>query len=117
MKDEGILTFYNLENVSTSGSMPVERLKNMGLTAFYANKQIGMQRRYLSKGADYHLDKLVHAYNTELPEDAKYVILEDGRQYLIGDAEDVVDEDAIALSLERLGKNYEVLNPVDSNSP
>ena len=35
-------------------------------------------------------------------------ILEDGRQYLITDAVQIVDEDCVELSLERLGKYYEV---------
>jgi hypothetical protein len=47
-------------------------------------------------------------YNTQIPEEAKYVILEDGRQYLITDAVQIVDEDCVELSLERLGKYYEV---------
>ena len=55
---------------------------------------------------------------TELPESAKYVILEDGRQYRIADINAIVDEDAIDLSLERLNKNFEVLaasDPVTSS--
>lgn len=63
---------------------------------------------YAAKGANTKLDKLVRVYNTEIPEAAKYVILEDGRQYLITDAVQIVDEDCVELSLERLGKYYEV---------
>jgi hypothetical protein len=63
---------------------------------------------YAAKGANPKLDKLVRVYNTQIPEEAKYVILEDGRQYLITDAVQIVDEDCVELSQERLGKYYEV---------
>lgn len=116
MRDEGLLTFYKLENTSQPGSQPVEKLISLNTTAFYKKKTIGVQRRYLAKGADYSLDKLVRCYNTTIPEDAVYVILEDKKQYRIGDAQEVVDEDAVDLSLERLGKYYEVLNESNPNS-
>jgi hypothetical protein len=108
MRDEGILTFYNLTNVALPGAKPKEKLQEIGIIAYYANKTIGFNRLYAAKGANYKLDKLVRAYATELPESAKYVILEDGRQYRIADMNAIVDEDAIDLSLERLSTNYEV---------
>lgn len=110
MRDQGILNFYDLKNTSTAGAMPKERLVDLEMPAYYAEKTIGYNRMYAAKGANYKLDVLVHVYNTRLPEDAKYVILEDGRQYRIGDVQVIVDEDAIELSLERLNKNYEVLD-------
>lgn len=110
MRDEGLLTFYNLTNISTNGQMPKEQLVNLGVDAFYANKTIGFQRLYAAKGQNYKLDKLVRVYNTQLPEDAKYVILEDGRQYRIEDIQVIADEDALELSLSRLEKYYEVVN-------
>lgn len=108
MRDEGILTFYNLANVSTNGHMPKEQLVNLGVIAYYANKTIGFQRLYAAKGQNYRLDKLVRVYITELPEEAKYVILEDKRQYRIEDINVIVDDDALDLSLTRLEKYYEV---------
>lgn len=108
MRDEGLLKFYNLQNTAGNGAMPKEKLVYLDVEAFYAVKQIGVQRLYAAKGANVKLDKLVRVYNTIVPESAKYVILEDGRQYLISDAVQIVDEDAIELSLERLEKYYEV---------
>lgn len=108
MRDEGLLTFYNLQNVAPAGAKPKEKLVNLGVTAFYENKQIGVQRLNLAKGGDFSLDKLIRCYNTILPGAAKYVILEDGEQYRIGAANAVVDEDGWELSLERLGNYYEV---------
>lgn len=108
MRDEGILKFYSLTNTAPNGVKPVEKLVDLEVSAFYANKQIGVQRLYAAKGANARLDKLVWAYNTIVPEAAKYVILEDGRQYLISDAVQIVDDDAVELSLVRLETYYEV---------
>lgn len=116
MRDEGLLTFYKLSNTSPAGSMPVEKLVALDVTAFYENKTIGLQRRYLVKGADYKLDRLVRCYNTIVPEEANYVILEDSKQYRIGEINAVVDEDAVDLSLERLENYYEVANATTSNT-
>lgn len=112
MRDEGKLSIYNLQNTSQSGYMPKEKLVKLG-EAYYAIRTIGFNRMYAAKAANYRLDKLVRAYMTALPEAAKYVILEDGNQYRIGDINVIVDEDACDLSLERLEKNYDVLNVDD----
>lgn len=108
MRDEGLLKFYSLTNTAPNGAMPEEKLVDLEISAFYANKQIGVTRLYAAKGANARLDKLVWVYNTIVPEAAKYVILEDGRQYLISDAVQIVDDDAIELSLTRLETYYEV---------
>ncbi len=108
MRDEGLLKFYSLTNTAPNGAMPEEKLVDLEISAFYANKQIGVTRLYAAKGANARLDKLVWVYNTNVPEAAKYVILEDGRQYLISDAVQIVDDDAIELSLVRLETYYEV---------
>lgn len=111
MRDEGLLKFYSLVNTAGNADMPTEQLVYLDVQAFYANKTIGYNRMYAAKGASYKLDKLIRVYNTQLPEAASYVILEDQRQYRIGDVQVIVDEDALELSLERLENNYEVLDP------
>lgn len=116
MRDEGILTFYSLKNTALPGAKPKEQLVNLNVIAYYANRTIGFNRMYAAKGADYRLDKLVRAYITLLPEEARYVILEDGRQYRIGDINVIVDEDSIDLSLERLENYYEVIDEPNPNS-
>lgn len=110
MRDEGILKFYNLKNTSSPGGIPKEQLVYLEVDAYYANKTIGFQRLYAARGNNYRLDKLVRCYNTILPEEAKYVILEDGRQYRIEDINVIADEDAIDLSLERIANYYDVID-------
>ena len=116
MRDEGLLTFYKLTNTAQPGDMPTEQLVSLDVTAYYENRTIGIQRRYLAKGADYQLDRLIRCYNTIIPEEAKYVILEDQRQYRIGEMQTIVDEGAVDLSLERLENYYEVSDESPSNS-
>ena len=115
MRDEGLLKIYNLQNAASSGQKPKEQLVYLD-QAYYAVKTIGFNRMYASKGANYRLDKLVRVFATALPEAAKYVVLEDGRQYRIGDISVIVDEDACDLSLERLEKLYEVLDESTNNT-
>ena len=108
MRDEGILKFYKLTNTAQQAAIPIEQLVSLDVEAYYANRTIGFQRMYAAKGQNYQLDKLVRCYNTILPEEARYVILEDGMQYRIEDINVIVDEDAVDLSLSRLGEYYEV---------
>lgn len=110
MRDEGILKFYNLKNTSSPGAIPKEQLVYLEVDAYYANRTIGFKRLYAARGNNYRLDKLVRCYNTILPEEAKYVILEDGRQYRIEDINVIADEDAIDLSLERIANYYDVID-------
>lgn len=110
MRDEGILKFYKLANTAANGAIPVEKLIFLDVEAYYANRTIGMQRLYAARGQNYRLDKLVRCYNTILPEEAKYVILEDGRQYRIEDINVIADEDAVDLSLERISDYYDVID-------
>ena len=116
MRDEGLCSFYSLTNTAENGKLPKEKLFSLNLTAFYANRTIGQQRLFLAQGAHHKLDRLIRCYMTELPPAAKYVILEDGNQYLVNDATVIVDEDALDLSLERLGSNYEVIDNTNSQS-
>lgn len=115
MRDEGLLTFYELENVAEQGMMPEEKLVKIG-EAFYANRTIGYNRRYAAQGANRQIDKLVRTYNTDIPHDGMYVILEDGLQYQIDSMSEIVDEDATDLTLVRIEDYYEV-DAADSDEP
>ena len=107
MRDEGLLTFYELENTAEEGLKPQEKLVKIG-EAYYAQKTIGYNRRYAAKGANCEIDKLVRAYNTDIPEEGMYVILEDGKKYQIDSMTEITDEDATDLTLVRVEDYYEV---------
>lgn len=111
MRDDGILTFYELTNVAADGRMPVEKLVSAG-TAYYGRRQIGVQRLYAARGANASIDVLVRCYNTPtVPKGTKramFVILEDDYQYRIDAVQEQPDLDAVDLTLVRLEDFYDV---------
>lgn len=107
MRDAGLLNIYRLDNVALSGRMPAEKLVRI-CQAYYDERTIGVTRAYAALGAKQQIDKLVVAYNTTLPADAEYAILEDGDQYRISLKQ--VEGDDVVLTLERLEDLYDV-NP------
>lgn len=109
VRDGGILTFYALQNTAEPGMMPVKKLVSTG-TAFFAFRTAGVTRRYEAKGANAEFNHLVRCFHMmELPEGTQYVILDgDESQYQIDIAEPMVDQDAIDLTLIRVGELYEV---------
>lgn len=121
MRDDGILTFYELTNTAAAGRMPVEQLVSVG-TAYYGRMRVGVTRLYAALGANRSIDALVRCYNTPaVPEGTKpalFVILEDGKQYRIDAVQEQTDLDAVDLTLVRLEDFYDVADEdsEDSNS-
>ena len=105
MRDAGILTLYSLENVKEPGLMPTEKLVKV-CKAYYDERTVGVTRAYAALGAKQQIDKLVIAYNTEIPVNASYAILEDGNQYRISLKQ--MQGDDTLLTLERLEDLYDV---------
>lgn len=109
MRDEGILTFYELTNVAQPGLKPVQKLRSVG-TAYYGRRAVGVTRLYAAAGANRSIDVLVRCYNTpETPENAEYAILENGKQYRIDAVQELPDLDAVDLTLVRLEALYDVV--------
>lgn len=111
MENSGLLRLYALENIAERGMMPVEKLVYRGC-CYYSDRIIGFRRAYAAYGADRRVDRLVRCHNHAIPDDAKYVILEDGNQYQI-DLVQVIDDGATDLTLVRLENNYDVV-PADA---
>lgn len=114
MRDDGLLTFYELANTAQPGRMPVEKLVAIE-DAYYGRMTVGVTRYYAAAGANRDFDTLVRCYNTpSVPKasdgihNAQYVILEDGLQYRIDFAQERVDIDAVDLTLARLEDFYDV---------
>lgn len=106
MRDGGILTIYSLQNTADNGFMPNEQLVSEG-TAFFSYRTIGMSRLYAALGANRNIEQLVRCWNTDLPIEGKYVII-DNVQYRIDVSQAIVDEDAVDLTLVRLEDFYDV---------
>lgn len=107
MRDGGILKLYELTETQTAGFMPQEELVLKG-SAFFSYRTIGVNRMYAALGANRQIDLLVRCWNTQLPLDAKFVII-DGIQYRIDVAQPM--EDAVDLTLVRLEDFYDVAEP------
>lgn len=106
MRDEGILTFYSLQNISLPGRMPVEKLVSVS-TAYYSPLTVGVTRLYAAAGANRSFDALVRCHNTPSAP-GRFVILEDGNQYRIDAAQAQPNLDAVDLTLVRLEEFYDV---------
>lgn len=115
MREGGLLTIYSLQNIATrKGGMPQEKLVTEG-TAYFSYRTIGVSRMYAALGANREIELLVRCWNTELPDEGKFVTLDgktdsDGNllQYRIDIAQPIVDEDALDLTLVRLEDFYDV---------
>ena len=110
MQAEGILKICSLENVAQPGLMPVESLVEI-TTAYYARKTAGYQRIYAALGADHRFDKIVRAYNIPVPDSGQYVVLDDGSQYQIDIAQEIVGQGCVDLTLIKVEDYYNVADP------
>jgi hypothetical protein len=107
MRDEGILTFYNLQNTAQSGQMPKQQLVSLEIIGYYANKTIGFNRMYAAKGANCRIDALLRCYNTQILE-GMVVIPNDGTQYQVDASQKVIGKDAVDITLVKVDKLYEI---------
>lgn len=105
MRDAGILTIYRLIDASEPGLAPKEDLRQI-CTAYYAERTVGVTRAYAAMSANQQIDKLVRCFNTVLPIEAEYAVLEDGNQYRISLKQQ--EGDHIDLTLVRLEDFYDI---------
>lgn len=103
--DSGMCSIYALENVAESGMMPREKLVKI-CNAYYNEQEIGITRAYNAIGVNQTIDYLIRCYNTVLPPNAEYAILEDRNQYRITLKQRYGDD--VVLTLERLGDWYDI---------
>ena len=108
MRDGGLAKLCSLMNTSLDGQMPVEKLVFVQ-NEFYSYRTAGVTRLYAALSANRSFDKLVRLWNCQaLPDGVAYVVLEDGEQYRIDRADQIIDEDALDLTLVRLEDHYDV---------
>lgn len=106
MDEQGILTVYSLENVAPKGLKPSQKLVEV-TTAYYEERQIGVQRVYSALSADKRIDALLRCFNCEI-EAGTIVIPNDGKQYTVDIAQKVIGTDAVDLTLVKLEKPHEI---------
>ena len=110
MDEQGLLTIYSLENISPKGLKPSEKLVEK-CTAYYSERQVGVQRMYAALGANQRIDALLRCYNTEILE-GQVVIPNDGKQYQVNAVQKVIGKDAVDITLMRIEKLYEIYSNI-----
>lgn len=117
MMDAGYITVCNLENLAEPGDMPKEMLKPVEIMQF-EERVVGYNRQYAAKGANEQVDMLVRIWRSPV-RIGMYAILsdydgqecEDGDQYQIQNAQNLLDDDGLKvtdLTLRRVDRLYEV---------
>lgn len=107
--DDGIVTFYNVENGAAPGDLPVKILKNP--TSFYFSEEaIGVTRYYEAIKANQLIERVIAIYPGDINTN-QIAVFEDGDQYVIRMIQKEVDDFGLKffkLSLERSGEKYEI---------
>lgn len=109
MDREGIVTICKLQNISTPGRMPVDKLVTI-TTAYYRKRTVGYNRLYAAMGANQSISMLIRCFNIEAPQEPEiYVVSDDGTQFRVSAIQEIVDEGAVDFTLSRLEENYDVV--------
>ena len=124
MRDAGIVKIYRLENTSSSGMMPKDRLVPLSIDGIeldwqYENRVIGYNRQYTAQGVGERVDKLIRIEDAPMIRIGMYAILTDydgqenpeGDQYRIDNVQSLKDDDGLKatdLTLYRLDELYEI---------
>lgn len=108
MDEVGILTICSLQNIAISGKMPTEKLVEID-TAYYQMRQAGVTRIYQALGADRRFDLLVRCFNTTVPREGLYVVIDD-EQYRIDICQRIIGKDAVDLTLVKIEEYYDVIS-------
>lgn len=120
--DAGVLTLCNLTNTAALGDMASYKLVPV-ISQFFGERQIGINRAYLAKGADEQVDLLARIWDEGVrPKIGQYAVITkyryqenpNGDQYRITLVQPTVNEDGLRvfdLQLERLVDNYEAAQP------
>lgn len=102
----GLLTICSLENTAAAGYKPDEKLVEIE-SAYYEQRKAGITRIYAALGADRRFDLLVRCFNTEVPREGLYVVI-DGEQFQIDICQKIIGQDAVDLTLVKLESYYDV---------
>lgn len=108
--DAGVLTLCRLENTAAPGDMPKEQLIPLR-QCFYGERTVGYGRQYAARGVNEQIDILARIWQDRQARVGMYAVLENGEQYRINNAQQLLDEDGLRvtdLSLERMDTLYDL---------
>lgn len=108
----GYCELCTVTNTAAAGDLPVEKLTIVD-TAYYEKRTVGYNRMYAAMGANQSIDMLIRVFNTVAPTANKelYVVFPDDNsvQYRVAMVQEIVDQEALDLTLERMEDLYEVV--------
>ena len=119
--DAGVLTLCNLTNTAALGDMASYKLVPV-ISQFFGERQIGINRAYLAKGADEQVDLLARIWDEGVrPKIGQYAVITkyryqenpDGVQYRITLVQPTMNEDGLRvfdLQLMRIEENYDCIS-------
>lgn len=112
MDKEGILQICSVSNQSGPGRMPVNRLAVL-CSAFYRKRTVGYNRMYAAMGANQSISLLVRVFNTEVPSYTQELFVvfpneQTDNQFRVSMIQEIVDENALDLTLERMEDYYDI---------
>lgn len=108
MDIQGLLTICSLQNTALAGHKPEEKLVVID-TAYYEERTAGITRIYQASGADRRFDLLVRCFNTQVPKEGLYVVI-DNDQYRIDVCQKIIGRDAVDLTLVAVESYYDVIS-------
>lgn len=108
MDIQGLLTICSLQNTALAGYKPEEKLVVID-TAYYEERVAGITRIYQASGADRRFDLLVRCFNTQVPKEGLYVVI-DKDQYRIDLCQKIIGRDAVDLTLVKVENYYDVIS-------
>lgn len=106
MDEQGLLTFYSLQNVAPKGLKPSMKLVEVA-KGYYEERQVGVTRMYQALGANHRIDALLRVFNTQINK-SWVAIPEDGTQYQIDASQKVMGKDAIDITLVEVTDTHEI---------
>ena len=119
--DAGVLTLCNLTNTAAHGDMASYKLVPV-ISQFFGERQIGINRAYLAKGADEQVDLMARIWDEGVrPKIGQYAVITkyryqenpDGDQYRITLVQPTMNEDGLLvfdLQLMRIEENYDCIS-------
>ena len=113
MTNDGIIGVYKLVNTADAGYMPVMKLTHL-FDAYFSRQRVGINRLYAALGVDAQIDAVFRLWNTRIeeamPKDlyAVFVNGEDVTQYRIALVQDVVERDAVDITVEKVDQFYAI---------
>lgn len=108
MDEVGLLKICSLEDTAAAGHMPAEKLVEIE-SAYYEQRKAGITRIYQAMGADRRFDLLVRCFNTAVPREGLYVVI-DQEQFRIDICQKIIGQDAVDLTLVKLEEYYDVIS-------